>query len=60
MQLKSFITQVLRDTRGATAVEYGLIMSLVVLTCLTAVQGVANANVAQWENVLSTVKTFLH
>lgn len=60
MQLMSFITQVLRDNRGATAVEYGLIMSLVVLTCLTAVQGVANANAAQWENVLSTVKTFLH
>lgn len=60
MQLKSLLTQVLRDTRGATAVEYGLILSLVVLTCVTAVQGMANANTAQWEYVLSTVKTYLN
>lgn len=51
MQVKSLLAAVLRDERGATAVEYGLIAALVVLAIVSAVQGVANESTEMWEFV---------
>jgi pilus assembly protein Flp/PilA len=41
----------LRDPRGATAVEYGLIVALVVITLVVAIVGVAEATSGIWNNV---------
>ena len=51
----STIRQLLRETRAATAVEYGLIAALVVVTIMFTVQGVANETNRMWSNVGSTM-----
>ena len=43
-----FMRQILREDTGATAVEYGLIISLVVLAMITALQSVAEQNTTMW------------
>jgi len=45
-----------RSRKGATAVEYGLILSIVVLTMLAALQGLASTTTGMWNNVSSKVQ----
>jgi pilus assembly protein Flp/PilA len=45
------------NRRGATAVEYGLILSLVVLTMLAALQGLASTTTGMWNNVSDKVQS---
>ena len=49
--LKTFFRTIRDDTSGATAVEYGLIVSLVIVACIVALQGVADVTLATWKNV---------
>jgi pilus assembly protein Flp/PilA len=51
-----FIRRLAESRRGATAVEYGLIAALVVLTMIAALQGVANTTVGMWNNVSTKVQ----
>ena len=51
MLAKEFIKRLLRDSRGATAIEYGLIISLIVIAMITAMQGFANETIEMWGNV---------
>ena len=51
--------RLLRDTRGATAIEYGLIVSLVVIACLVALQGVADENNGLWATVSNEVSNVM-
>ena len=51
------LRQLARSRRGATAVEYGLILSLVVLTMLAALQGLANTTSGMWNNVSDKVQS---
>ena len=51
MVLTKFLKHIGSDSQGATAVEYGLILSLVVIAMVGALQAVANANTNQWETV---------
>ena len=50
-----FVGKLLRDTRGATAIEYGLIVSLIVIAMMAALQGVANENTGLWAIVRQKV-----
>lgn len=45
----------LRCTRGASAVEYGLIVSLIVIAMVASLKLVANQNTGIWDNVHSAV-----
>ena len=45
--------RLMRSTRAATAVEYGLILALIFLAALAAVGNVANSTVGMWNNVSS-------
>ncbi len=45
------LKRLLRDTRGATAVEYGLIAGLIVIGMITALQGFANESTDMWTHV---------
>ena len=45
----------LRNARGATAVEYGLILALVVLVMIVALRGVAGVTVNMLTNVSDQV-----
>jgi pilus assembly protein Flp/PilA len=47
--------KLLGDCRGATAVEYGLIISLVVVGCLGALISVAGASTDMWNDVSTKV-----
>jgi pilus assembly protein Flp/PilA len=49
------LTPVLRDSRGATAVEYGLIVAMIVIVMVVALKQVANANTDMWRNVSDKV-----
>jgi pilus assembly protein Flp/PilA len=51
MHVTKLLKQVGNDNSGATAVEYGLIVSLVVLAMVGALQSVANANNDVWSTV---------
>lgn len=44
------------NRRGATAVEYGLILSLVVLAMLAALQGLASTTAGMWNDVSDKVQ----
>lgn len=41
------------DTLGATAVEYGMILALVVLVVIIAIDGLATETVSMWDDVSS-------
>ena len=45
----------MRDRKGATAVEYGLILALVFLALVGAVRGVGSATSTVWTNVSTKV-----
>ena len=40
-----------RDSHAGTAIEYGLVASLVIITMILSLQGLANATVGMWNNV---------
>ncbi len=47
------IYRLMRSTRAATAVEYGLILALIFLAGVSAIGGVANSTTRMWGNVSS-------
>ena len=55
MAIVSLLKRILRDTRAATAVEYGLIISMIVLAMVGAIQGVAAETISMWTGVEADV-----
>ena len=51
MKLTTFLKHIGNDNSGATAVEYGLIVSLIVIAMIGALNGVANTTVEMWSDV---------
>ena len=51
MKLTTFLKHIGNDNSGATAVEYGLIVSLIVIAMVGALQGVATATSETWSEV---------
>ncbi|MEL7444899.1 MAG: Flp family type IVb pilin [Pseudomonadota bacterium] len=51
MLLTKFLRELANDKTGATAVEYGLIVSLIVIAAVGAFQAVANENTSMWGSV---------
>lgn len=49
------LKSLLRDETGATALEYGLIVSLVIIAMLGALNAVAGTTVGMWNNVSTTI-----
>ena len=43
--------KLVRDDRGATAVEYGLVLALVVLVLLSALQNLAGVTTKMWNDI---------
>ena len=59
MRMVAFMKKVLSDEQGATAVEYGLIVSLIVIAMIGALKGVANENDGLWAVVSDNVTKHL-
>ena len=53
--MKTRLCKLLRDKRGATAIEYGLIAALVVMGAFLGIKNFANTSVNMWNNVSNTV-----
>lgn len=51
----NFLKRIGRDILGATAIEYGLIASLIVIACIGALQLVAGETIELWDFVSSEV-----
>lgn len=49
-------TGLLTCSRGATAVEYGLILALITLAVIASITSVANKTTNMWNNVANAVK----
>ena len=59
MRGSQFLKKLLRDTRGATAIEYGLIVALIVIAIIGALQGVGGANGLGWGTLNTRVSEAL-
>lgn len=53
MIAKLFLRSLYRDRRGATTIEYGLILVMVVIAIISALRGVADQNTGMWALVSS-------
>ncbi len=53
--LTRWLIHLAHDEKGATAIEYGLIASLVVIAILGALHNLADATISMWSNVASEV-----
>lgn len=56
MSLITFLKHIGTDDTGATAVEYGLIVSLIVLAMVGALQGFADSTISMWSTVSTAVE----
>ena len=50
-----FIKRLLRDNRGATAIEYGLIIALIVIAIIVAMQSLATQTTILWGRVSDNI-----
>jgi len=48
MIARPFLTRLRRDSRGATTVEYAMVLAFIVLAIITSVRGVADENTGIW------------
>ena len=46
-----FIRKLIRDKKGATAIEYGLIAALIAVAAITAMQGIGTSLKSTFTNV---------
>jgi pilus assembly protein Flp/PilA len=51
MSIFGFLQKIWTDERGATAVEYGLILTLVVIAIIGSISAVADATSGMWTDV---------
>lgn len=54
-RLVAVLRRLVRDARGATAVEYGLIVSVIVIAMLASFLEVASVTKGMWNNVNTKV-----
>ena len=60
MRLIAFIKRIAADRKGATAIEYGLIVSLIVIAMIGSFQMFADSTIAMWssaENAMSNANS---
>ena len=50
MIIANFLKQLGKDNSGATAVEYGLIVSLIVIATIGAIDSFAGTSIGMWNN----------
>ena len=49
--MPTFLRQICRDETGATAIEYGLILAMIVLAMMAALGNVADESNSMWGNI---------
>jgi len=56
VKANKLLKAILEDRSGATAVEYGLILALIVLAMISALNTFANSTINMWNNVSTQMK----
>jgi pilus assembly protein Flp/PilA len=51
----SKITRLIKDNRGATAIEYGLIVALIAMAVIGSMNLVAGETIGMWDYVSNTL-----
>ena len=51
-----FIRKIIKSSKGATAIEYGLIAALIAVAAIAAMQGVGSSLNSTFTNVSSSMK----
>jgi pilus assembly protein Flp/PilA len=51
--------RLIRDERGATAIEYGLICALIVIAMIVGLNTFANTAIGMWNGVATNVQTHM-
>lgn len=51
----NFLKKIYRSELGATAIEYGLIVALIVIASMVALMGLADTTIGMWNNVAENV-----
>lgn len=59
MRTMLFLQRLLRDSRGATAIEYGLIVSLIVIAIIGAFQSFGNSSNRMWSDVRTAIEAVM-
>lgn len=52
----SLYRRLARDRKGATAVEYGFIVALIVIAIIASIQGLAGVTITTWNDVSEKVQ----
>ncbi|MEG3083822.1 Flp family type IVb pilin [Sphingomonas sp. PB2P12] len=47
----NILAGIVRDSRGATAIEYGLILALIVIGMVVGLSALANSTIGMWNKV---------
>jgi Flp pilus assembly pilin Flp len=55
--ITAFVINLIRDQRGTSAVEMGLICGLIVMAMFSALQSFANESKTMWDTVANKVST---
>lgn len=50
-----FLKRLSRSAAGATAIEYGLILALIVIAAMVAIVGLADTTIGMWDNIADNV-----
>lgn len=56
MSATKLLKLLVQDDRGATAVEYGIILAMIVIAMIAALQGFATSATTMWNNVETKVQ----
>ena len=51
------LRRLIKDRKGATAIEYGLILALIVIAIIGGMSMFANTTIGMWNNVSTAVVT---
>ncbi len=54
-RVRRTIARIVRDSRGATAIEYGLILGLVVIAMIVGLSAMADSTIGMWNTVNTKV-----
>jgi len=54
--MRAFMTKLLRDEHGTSAIEMGLICSLIILAMMTALENFAGESQLTWNTISSKTK----
>lgn len=55
--MNKLLGRIAGDRRAATAVEYGLILSMIVLAMMTALMALADVSVGMWDDISEKVQS---